>query len=185
MGLEDVQYIFTYLSSVTSHFVLAGDLNIDLLQTSSVKYQYSDLLVDFHLVQHITQPSRYSSISATLIDHVHAGVNDHQVQIVCLFLPVPKIIPHVFSVQSFCNCSWKDLHEALLTAPWQLSIYDDIDDIWDFFQATLQYCLDQYVPLRRCIVNTLDDLLLGLYQNYLPQYMINKKPERSRDPSDF
>lgn len=70
MGLEDLQYIFTHLSSMTSHFVLAGDLNIDLLQTSSVKYQYSDLLVDFHLVQRITQPSRYSSASATLINHV-------------------------------------------------------------------------------------------------------------------
>ena len=132
MGLEDLQYIFTHLSSVTSHFVLAGDLNIDLLQTSSVKNQYCDL-VDFHLLQHITQPSRYSSISATLIDHVistssvsvkksqqTAGVSDHQVQIVDLFLPVPKMIPRLISVRSFGNCSWKDLREALLTAPWQL-----------------------------------------------------------------
>ena len=59
-------------------------------------------------------------------------MSDHQVQIVDLFLPVPKTTPCSISVRSFRNCSWKDLREALLTAPWQLlSIYDDIDDMWN------------------------------------------------------
>ena len=48
---------------------------------------------------------------------------------------------------SHFNCLWKGLCEALLTAPWKLlSIYDDIDDMWE---ATLQYCLDQYVPFKK------------------------------------
>ena len=81
-----------------------------------------------------------------------AGMSDHQVQIVHLFLSVPKTIPCSISVRSFRNCSWKDLREALLTAPWQLlSIYDNIDNMWDFFQATLQYCLDQNVPFKKIL----------------------------------
>ena len=30
-----------------------------------------------------------------------------------------------------------------------MSLFDDIDDQWDFFYCTLQQCIDEFIPLKR------------------------------------
>ena len=80
-------------------FVIVGDVNINLLSTSCDKENYSNLLSDFYLQQHVCQPTCVTENSTTLIDHVitskdipvsslqqTCGLSDHKVQVVNLEL---------------------------------------------------------------------------------------------------
>jgi len=92
------------------------------------------------------------------------------------------MIPH-----SFRNCSWNDLREALLTTPWL--IYDDIDDMWIFFQATLQHCLDHFVPIKKVYCKYSRQptpwLTLELFTAIYDKQRAKACAECTRDPSDF
>jgi len=51
--------------------MMAGDFNINLLFTNDASTrEYVDLLMDFQLTQHMTNPSHIGGSSATLIDHI-------------------------------------------------------------------------------------------------------------------
>ena len=68
-----MKYLFMLLSQLSTYsqyIILAGDLNIDLLQSSKHQRAYIDCLTDFQLVQMITGPTRVCPLSSTLIDHV-------------------------------------------------------------------------------------------------------------------
>ena len=68
-------------------------------------------------------------------------------------------------------------------------LYDDIDDMWDFFQATLQYCLDQYVPFKKvyCKYSRRPTpwLTPELFATINDKQKAKVHAERTRDPSDF
>ena len=117
----------------------------------------------FNLCQQVTGPSRVSTHSATLIDHVVSspslcvtksiqttGVSDHRVQIVDFNFPICKRNPGVMWVRSFRKCDWDQLRTDLASAPWSvMSVYDDLDDKWDFFHNILQNSLQLFAPLKR------------------------------------
>ena len=52
------------------YFIIAGDLSINLLCDSAITREYVDLLTDFCLEQHLSEPSHETCTSASLIDHV-------------------------------------------------------------------------------------------------------------------
>lgn len=62
-----------YLSAHVHFIVMAEDFNSILLSTNSiVTLEYTDLLVDFQLIQNIADPAYVSGSSATSIDHMLA-----------------------------------------------------------------------------------------------------------------
>ena len=45
-------------------------------------------------------------------------------------------------VRSFRKCDWDQVQTDLASAPWNvMSVYDDLDDKWDFFHNILQTSL--------------------------------------------
>ena len=67
---EDLHGLLSQLFVSCKYVLLAGDFNIDLLHASSSRERYHDLLIDFQLVQHIQKPTRVSTSSSTVNDHV-------------------------------------------------------------------------------------------------------------------
>ena len=146
-AVAELTSILEQLSQTVKYLILVGDFNIDLLHDSATQSVYSHLLSDFNLCQQVTGPSRVSTHSATLIDHVvssHSlcvtqsiqttGVSDHRVQIVDFNFPICKRNPGVMWVRSFRKCDWDQVRIDLASAPWSvMSVYDDLDDKWDFF----------------------------------------------------
>jgi len=118
------------------------------------------LLSDFQLSQHVTAPTRITESSATLIDHLLTtpslavsrsyqtiDLSDHRCQVVKVDIPVVRPPVHYVSVRSFRKCPWDEVRQSLSTAPWHvMDIYDDINDMWDFFISILFQCLDTYAP---------------------------------------
>ena len=105
-AVAELTSILEQLSQTVKYLILVGDFNIDLLHDSATQSVYSHLLSDFNLCQQVTGPSRVSTHSATLIDHVvssHSlcvtqsiqttGVSDHRVQIVDFNFPICKRNP--------------------------------------------------------------------------------------------
>ena len=108
-GLAELQHIVTELSLYSHHIIIAGDLNIDILSSSTIATAYSEFLSDNRLTQHITEPSRVTATTAdhiittsdVMVSFVHqlVGLSDHLVQFLHADLSDPQALmafPHVF-----------------------------------------------------------------------------------------
>ena len=123
-------------------------------------------------ILHLSEPSRETGISASLIDHVitskdtpvlrllqTCGLSDHKVQIATLGCYTSKTPSRSHQIRSFRNCDWQELHNTLefaplQFAPWQvMSVYDDINDKWGYFYALLQG-LNKFLPLKKVTSRT-------------------------------
>ena len=163
--LQEIRNMFSQLLSSTKHIIIMGDFNFDLLKSSKVQSDYADILSDFQFSQHVTAPSRVTTSSSTLIDHVlstpslsvtrccqSVGLSDHRCQIMEVDIPVSRSTKHSVTVRSFRRCPWNDVRESLHTAPWQvMDIYDDVNETWEFFITILQHCLDQHAPCHTVV----------------------------------
>ena len=123
------------------------------------------ILSDFQFSQTVTAPSCVTTSSINFIDHVlstpslsvtrccqSVGLSDHHCQIIEVDIPVSRSTKHSVTVRSFRKCLWNDVRESLQTAPWQvMDIYDDVNEMWEFFSTILQCCLDQYAPCHTVV----------------------------------
>lgn len=164
-GLIELQSVVSELLLYCQHIVIAGDLNVDLLTSTSASTAYAEFLTDYHLIQHISEPTRITSSSATLIDHILAtpctvvhsvyqsvGFSDHMVQFVDVNLSVVCPRPTTIFVRSFRNCDWAAVRESLASVPWQvMSTFDEIEDMWYFFKTSLYDILDEYAPVKSVV----------------------------------
>ena len=96
-AISELGCVLSQLLLHTNHIILAGDFNINLLGNSGPVIDYMNLLSDFGLLQHVSEPTCISKTSNTLIDHVISstpllatnsvqavGISDHRIQIVDL-----------------------------------------------------------------------------------------------------
>jgi len=115
--IENLSVLFTQLSSHSQYIILAGDLNIDLLQQSKHHTNYIDCLNDFQLKQLITEPSRLCPLSSTLIDYIACssklsvarvlqaiGVSDYRVQVAEVDIQPLRSVPETKFVRPFQTC---------------------------------------------------------------------------------
>ena len=101
----------------------------------STSREYKHLLDDFCLTQHIDSPSRISTNSATLIDHI-SGSNQLSVARSCQAVGLSnhfiQCVARTMWIHSFRKCDWDKLQETLCYAPWHvISTLHDIDDRWE------------------------------------------------------
>ena len=68
--LHEMHRVFTRLLSGANYVIIAGDFNINLLDSSSVQRDYVNLYSDYQFLQQVTEPTRVTNLSATLIDHM-------------------------------------------------------------------------------------------------------------------
>ena len=158
--LSELWDLFAQLLLLTTHVVVVGDFNFDILPSLSDHSDYMNILSDFQFVQHISGPTRVSSTSATLIDHAMstsnlevlqcfqvAGLSDHRCQIMEVNVPVCRSVPHALMIRSFRWCHWDEVWEHLQAVPWQMmDILDDVNDMW-----VLHECLVTFVPLHSVV----------------------------------
>ena len=115
--LQDWYRVFTQLLTLSQYVVLAVDLNIDLLRSTRCQREYVDSLADFQMVQLIVEPSRVSTLSSTLINHILCsssnkvlrvlqtiGISDHHVQMAEFDIPILCHVPETRYVRAFRYC---------------------------------------------------------------------------------
>lgn len=148
-----------------SNIIIMGDLNINLLNSSASEsrrliqeaQQLDLLIVPF-------SPTHHAPSSDSWIDHIliskhnkikstsqsFTAVSAHELLIVDLLLPNPKITPRSFEFRNFSEIDRATFLNDLSNYNWQ-AFYssDSIDFKLEFFNNALLGTLDSHAPIRR------------------------------------
>ena len=143
--------------------ILLGDFNVNLLSTNQLS---SDLvaMLSSHFTQVISEPTRVSKKSTTLIDHVYLtdpsllsscstcpplGNSDHRS--ILLSLTWSKCPPQKIRrlIWNYSRADWNTICDELDDLP---SSSDDIDSSWAAWKSHFLPILSHHIPSRVCKV---------------------------------
>ena len=137
-----------------------GDLNINLLVPSGLASRLLLATSDNNLKQLITEPTRITKHSQTLIDVLFtssAGLfsatgtsaftgSDH-LMIFAECVEHVNTQSKVTTVRCFKKCDTDELTLDFMNAPWQvMDTFDTVDDMWDYWKTLF---LDKQAPLKK------------------------------------
>ena len=142
-------------------FYLLGDFNDDLLSSKS---KFKKIIYNAKLTSLVSQPTRITPTSATLLDTIVTNkpesviqsdvipciVGDHELISVTINLKKPKILPTVKTIREFGNYSPDVFCNLLLQDSYNLNkIYatDNIDGQVKIFTESINKCLNACAPL--------------------------------------
>ena len=146
--------------------MITGDFNIDLLKPEEpMVKQYTDMLDSFNLHQLVKIPTRVTSKSKTLIDHIITNmpnritytsvlpcptISDHDAPYACVNIRVTRFQPRFKMIRDEKHFDNKAFIDDFSTLPFSV-IYstDDPDDKLYLFNSLFKSCLDRHAPLRK------------------------------------
>ena len=144
---------------------LLGDFNRDLLN-ENIKRPWIEYMDQFGLFQLVTEPTRQTEHSSTLIDHIYCnmpsnvisvktpkvGISDH----FPIFLTrkinfVEKKSSHyTISYRSFKNFNEAEFMEELKNTPWDvIKIFDNTDEVLDVWSSMYLDIVNKHLPVKK------------------------------------
>ena len=151
---------FTYGKSV---FVV-GDLNCNLLTSSYESRALNDFCSSLNMKQLITQPTRVTPTSESLIDvimtsHsalvtdsgvVETHISDHYLVYAVLNFKAPKPLPTYVISRSYKNYDSESFVNDLAQVPWyENSLIDDAGEMVKHFNEKFLEVLERHAPVRK------------------------------------
>ena len=145
--------------------VLLGDFNIDLLASTSLSHDIASIMSSFHFNQLVTEPTRISATSRTLIDHVYVsnrslvhscsnapplGSSDHSSILVDLTWTAPRPIKIRRQMWSYRSADWDQANDLLLQALDSSSpaSFPDVDSHWSSWKSQFMNIMSTCIPSR-------------------------------------
>ena len=196
------------LQSENKDIVLLGDFNIDILkidaQTNSSKLL--EMLMNFKLSPLITLPTRVTSTSATLIDHIYKSVSsdnvvagtllsditDHFINFMIIDQDKPyRELPKKKSYRSYHENNIKTLNEYLENADWSNVLENENPNkSYEIFLNIYQEALDKCIPLKTKRYNKFRHkgspwVTEGILKSIKNKHKLFKKKEKSRKECDI
>jgi len=168
---EDLQEILEIYSHSNSEIVITGDFNIDLLKMKEKEHvsTFFDTLCSNGLFPKITQPTRFTDNSKTLIDNcfmkvsanftgttagiLQQNISDHQPYFVAFNNLVKntqsskyvKVLKMNLDAQV---CFKNDLAHACSIQKFNQGNYDDPNTNYNIFESILKTAMDKHMPVR-------------------------------------
>ena len=144
---------------------LMGDINKDLLN-SQIKNVWTEYIISFGLTQLVSEATRVTSNSKTLIDHIYSncpenvnslnvpkiGLSDHFPIFFTRKMHVqpPKSNHFTIFYRSFKNFDEAKFTEDLQSVPWDtIKLFDDTDDIMEAWLDLFLQVVDKHVPIKQ------------------------------------
>ena len=144
---------------------IMGDINRDLLN-NQIKTAWTDYMEPFGLTQLVSEATRVTSDSRTLIDHIYSncpenvtsldvpkiGLSDHYPIFFTRKMHVqpPKMSHYTISYRSFKHFDELKFVEDLQSVPWDtIKLFDDTDDILEAWLDLFLQVVDKHVPLKQ------------------------------------
>ena len=147
---------------LNKEMLFLGDMNIDLIQSHS---KWHNIINSYNLRQCVTVPTRVTSKTCTLIDHIYSsnvssiteicvppiGISDHNAICVTWMkkgFKIPKITHSVITFRSFKSFNLSGFQSDLQSAPFQ-NIYNftNPDDALTFWTSTFLSVINKHIPL--------------------------------------
>jgi exonuclease III len=201
-----LETFFTSLNSVLNrvsgqdhHTYLMGDFNVNLLNPrGGHPRQLIDLMNDHHFKQLIDKPTRSTSHSSTLIDHIYTttnkvtdsgvldlGISDHDL-VYCIHKGyVPRPPPKVINTRQWKQFNADAFLLELELFPWSvLEAFDSVDDSWSVLQHTLCSIFDKHAPqvTRRVRGESVPWMTDAIRANIYQRDHFRKKSCKDKDP---
>ena len=143
---------------------LMGDINRDLLN-DNIRKAWTDYMEPFGLIQLISEATRVTPLSKTLIDHIYTncpenvnsinvpqiGLSDHFPIFFTrkMHIQPPKRNHFTISYRSFRGFDEVKFMDDLQNVPWNtIKLFDDTDDILDAWLDLFLQVVDKHVPIK-------------------------------------
>ena len=176
---SEIEEIIAYITTKYTHVILLGDYNINFLNKGSgeVNYFTSHILQPFALEQIVTQPTRITDKTKTLIDLVlvnspqnvnttgvaaFPGFSDHSMVYLSYSLKRPKFVPKKIIRRDFRNFSSEDFNKEVETAPWgnlyaiqqdtELTPEENVDNQVTVLENLLGDIINRHAPMREILI---------------------------------
>ena len=145
-------------------FYLLGDFNRDLLN-EQISKPWLEYLEPFGLIQKVSQATRKTSFSETLIDHIYCNIEANIISINVpqiglsnhfpIFLTrktnssLPKSSHHTIRYRSYKNINEENFMSDLQSAPWDvIKVFDGTNDILEEWSNLFLSVVDKHLPLK-------------------------------------
>lgn len=156
---ENIERVLTESNNV----IVMGDFNVNMLSENNLTARVNDLCNLMNMKQVITEPTRVTPHSRTLIDLVlvslafkdidsgiqSVGLSDHSLVYVILELERTKNKPNVTSFRSFRKFDQEKFRQELLgECDWDNLINSqNVTKAWDNFKSTFNSICNKHAPL--------------------------------------
>ena len=142
--------------------VFLGDFNIDLLSSTSLSHDITSVMSSFHFYQVVTEPTRISAASRTLIDHIYVsnrsllhscsnapplGSSDHS----CILVDLTWSAPRPIRIRrQYRSADWDQANELLPPSLDSTSAesFEDVDSHWSFWKSKFMSVMSTCIPSR-------------------------------------
>ena len=148
-----------------SETIILGDFNICLFKKASSLYKaYANILRIFNLDQIITEPTRVSNTSSTLIDHILCnnkdrifqsgtipiGVSDHFITFCSRKVPKGYFNSHkTVKIRSMKNHTKQEFIQNLTNSDWSSCFNSScVNDAWSSFHNIFMTVLNNIAPIK-------------------------------------
>ena len=174
-SMELLSNLLSLITNSKSNVRILGDFNIDVLKLNSSNQaaEYIDLLFSFGLLQVITKPTRCTSNSATLLDHV---LSNSACGHTSSFIMTSLISDHFPIIHHF------DITKVSQPSP-KIKSRDFSETNIQRFRETLQginWSVVTDCPDTQTAYNIFSDIFLNFFELYFP--LIPKKLNRNFSP---
>ncbi len=148
--------------------LVVGDLNDDLLPDTPC--HLLDIIETFQLFQFISEPTRITPTTETLLDPVisnhfnlvyQAGVippfcSDHHGTYAVLNFSVKKVMPYKKLIWSYDEGNYTALKEDLRSTHWDSLFKDDLDETTSHITAHILKLVEKHIPHKEVLVRPRD-----------------------------
>ena len=146
--------------------IIMGDTNCNLLsQTFDHKAEHLKFITEtYQYIQLIDQPTRITSSTRTLIDHIftnkpniitnhgvlHVGISDHSLIYATRKHNTLKADPKIIESRQFKNFDCDAFIEDIKETPFHFaSLMDDPNEMWDIWKSLLLEVINKHAPMRK------------------------------------
>ena len=151
--------------SLNKPIFILGDLNCNMLNVNDPACQaLTSFCSSFNLSQLVTQPTRITETSETLIDVLLAtnrnlvmepkvvslSISDHELICATLKLKKERAKPVYITTRSFKHYEHKEFLGDMSTVPWSVvDCFDEVEDRLGAFNLLFNEALDRHAPIRK------------------------------------
>ena len=152
------------LSKENKEIYISGDFNIDLLklETKSSYEEFYNLLTSFGFLPQITDPTRVTDSTATVIDNIFVNYFDSKTlsgniminfsEHFCQFVSVnrKKIDLKKANVykRDYSKFNTQSFRDDISIQKWD-NTYDNVNDQFNDFYGRLENCVDRHAPMKK------------------------------------
>ncbi|XP_060580125.1 uncharacterized protein LOC132736928 [Ruditapes philippinarum] len=165
--IEEIEKVLETLYVENKEIILFGDFNYNFINSISVNSKWNNTISTFNLNQLITQPTRVTQTSSTIIDHLYTNQPQNICDIKIPILSISDHFPIVFTRKTKEKIKKGPLHLTinyrylkqfnaehfladLSNQPWTLiDVFTEPDDALDTFYNLFLKVLDSHAPYRQ------------------------------------